>query len=292
MRRSGTLITGTMMIALALFALPMRAHAQTTSDITGSFSPPAGPLKPEEIERLGKILSSNAEAPALSTPAGRLKLPALPDAQTSAVTRFDKPDGSSTITIKRTLPTEWQANFGADLNVRTAPIPNYDPQVLFGRTTDDNSGAAWASLGLANLATIDTRIDPANDQGRLGTTLKQSLPIGDKLKVTLQDTYSMTESLSAAIGAADLPALPNVQTTTTANTAPIFGNQQSVKFDILPTGTSLGAAVNSNSFDPVTHKSISADQRLWGPLHISTAVNDIGQPTLSKSVIGSFKLNW
>jgi hypothetical protein len=72
----------------------------------------------------------------------------------------------------------------------------------------------------------------------------------------------------------------------------VFGNERAVKFNVLPTGTTLGAGFANASNDPVTHNTFSADQKLYGPLHVTTAVTDIGQTTSSKSITAGFKLNW
>jgi len=72
----------------------------------------------------------------------------------------------------------------------------------------------------------------------------------------------------------------------------VFGNERAVKFNILPTGTTLGAGFANASNDPVTHNTFSADQKLYGPLHVTTAVTDVGQITSNKSVTAGFKLNW
>ena len=72
----------------------------------------------------------------------------------------------------------------------------------------------------------------------------------------------------------------------------VFGNEKAVKFNILPTGTTLGAGFANASNDPVTHNTFSADQKLYGPLHVTTAVTDVGQTTSSKSISAGFKLNW
>jgi hypothetical protein len=71
-----------------------------------------------------------------------------------------------------------------------------------------------------------------------------------------------------------------------------WGNEKIAKFDILPTGTTLAAGLASTSTDPVTHNTLSADQKLYGPLHVTTAVTDVGQTTSSKSITAGFKLNW
>ena len=75
-------------------------------------------------------------------------------------------------------------------------------------------------------------------------------------------------------------------------TPQVFGNEKAVKFNILPTGTTLGAGVATASNDPATHNTFSAEQKLYGPLHVTTAVTDLGQTTSSKSITAGFKLHW
>ena len=57
-------------------------------------------------------------------------------------------------------------------------------------------------------------------------------------------------------------------------------------------GTTLSAGLARTSTDPVLHNSLRADQKLYGPLHVGTALNDVGETTENKSVTASFKLNW
>jgi hypothetical protein len=72
----------------------------------------------------------------------------------------------------------------------------------------------------------------------------------------------------------------------------VFGNERAVKFNILPTGTTLAAGVVSASNDPVTHNTLSAEQKLYGPLQVTTAVTDFGQTSSSKGISAGFKLHW
>jgi hypothetical protein len=72
----------------------------------------------------------------------------------------------------------------------------------------------------------------------------------------------------------------------------VWGHANSARFNILPTGTTLAAGLSSSSIDPVTHNTLSAEQKLYGPLHVTTAVTDLGQPGESKSVSARFKLTW
>jgi hypothetical protein len=157
---------------------------------------------------------------------------------------------------------------------------------------DSPSGSAWASVGVANIGSVDARIDPSNEQGKVGTTLKQSIPFGGRFAVTLQDTYSVTETRSQpTAGPGDIPlmALPPASTPLAPQ---VFGNERAVKFNILPTGTTLAAGVVSASNDPVTHNTLSAEQKLYGPLQVTTAVTDFGQTSSSKSISAGFKLHW
>jgi hypothetical protein len=71
-----------------------------------------------------------------------------------------------------------------------------------------------------------------------------------------------------------------------------WGNEKAAKFDILPTGTTLGAGLVTASNDPITHNTLSAEQKVYGPLHVTTAVTDVGQTTSSKSITAGLKLNW
>ena len=65
-----------------------------------------------------------------------------------------------------------------------------------------------------------------------------------------------------------------------------------MKVDVLSTGTSFSAALARSSTDPVVHNRIGADQKLYGPLHVSTAVADIGEPTESRSINAALKFDW
>ena len=75
-------------------------------------------------------------------------------------------------------------------------------------TTRDDfpSGSAWASVGVSNIGSVDARIDASNEQGKFGTTLKQSIPFGGRFAITLQDTYSVTDTRGQqTAGPSDIP---------------------------------------------------------------------------------------
>lgn len=268
--------------ALALAALPAFAQEPANNAAINS----ATPLTPEESATLSNALIFDPAALAIP-PKKPLRLPGLSDGKGFDVKRTEKPDGSATVVVKQPLQTEWENSVGADLKPATGsasdrPLPS----------TRDSSGggATWASVGVPNVASVDARIDPSNEQGKVGTTLKQLIPFG-RFAVTLQDTYSVTETLGQPSAGSNLPlmALPPAPA---AATPQVFGNERAIKFNILPTGTTLGAGVTTASNDPVTHNTLSAEQKLYGPLQVTTAVTDFGQAANNKSITAGFKVHW
>ncbi|MBI1202097.1 MAG: hypothetical protein GC182_06255 [Rhodopseudomonas sp.] len=247
---------------------------------------PEQPPSPEDRAVIDKVLADNAlsddaftsaRAQPLKPPRrGNLYIPKKLD-----VAKTDRPDGGSNVTLKQPLPTNWDAKVGADLGFAgNGPDSLRPPPVVLTPPRDDSGvGAAWASVDVASLATVDARIDPNKDQSLIGTTVTRSVPLGGSFAVTLQSRAAVTESYGQT--AADATADPRVWSR--ANTA---------KFNILPTGTTLAAGLSSNSADPVTHNSLSAEQKLYGNLNVSTAVNDIGETSESRSVSARFKMNW
>jgi hypothetical protein len=120
------------------------------------------------------------------------------------VSRTEKLDGSSTIVVKQPLQTDWNNSVGADLGSTRSRTPFDRP---LPTTRDDfPSGSAWASVGVSNIGSVDARIDASNEQGKFGTTLKQSIPFGGRFAITLQDTYSVTDTRGQqTAGPSDIP---------------------------------------------------------------------------------------
>jgi len=271
----------------ALAVLPAFAQdAPQTDGVTLSFETP---LTPEESAILSNALIFDPAAMA-TPPKKPLRLP-MSD-KGFDVTRTEKPDGSSTIVVKQPLQTEWSNSVGADFGAPKSGIGDAFDRPLPTARDNSGSGAAWASLGVSNIGSVDARVDPYNEQGKFGTTLKQSIPFGGRFAVTLQDTYSVTETRGQpSAGPDDIPLMTQPSASTPI-TPQVFGNERAVKFNILPTGTTVGAGLTTASNDPVTHNTISAEQKLYGPLQVTTAVTDFGQTTSNKSITAGFKLHW
>lgn len=270
-----------------LAALPAQAQEGASADYALISPPeePAGPpLGPDETALLGKTL--NFDPATLAAPAKPLRVPRIAEPEGFGVSR-----NGSTVVVKQPLP--WDAKVGADLALASNPPADDRPVQPFAPASNGNSGAAWASVGVTDYATVDARVDPTKDQGRVGGTLKHSMPVGDSYSLTLQHSTAVTESFRAQgpSAPADLPLMALPQDSGAAPSQ-VWSNEKTVKFDVLGTGTSFAAGLASSSVDPVTHNKLSAEQKLFGNFNVTTAVTDVGQTGASKSISAGFKLNW
>ena len=201
--------------------------------------------------------------------------------------RTDKPDGSSAVTVKKPLPLEWDAKIGADFGIAPTSGASYQPDAPLPFNKNQNSGATWASIMVPGVASIDARVDPSKDQSKLGTTLSRSVPFGGAYSVTLQSTFAVTETLGSTPNAP--PAAGPVQPGAPSQ---VWSNDRLVKFNFLSTGTSIAAGTSSSNAFNSTRNKISAEQKLFDGLNITTSVTDVGAPTASKSITAGYKWKW
>lgn len=280
-------------LVLALAGAPVMA--QDSAQDAAATGATVAVETPDDSAVLGQALALDPSHLAGRTPAKTLTLPSLKHPKTFDVSRTNaQPDGSGTVVVKQALPVDWDAKIGADVGVAGDAPDAYHPQrPLAAPGRSGNSGAAWASVGVANIGSVDARVDPTSDQGRLAGTLKRSMPVGGAVSVTLRNSYSVTDTFSAQ-GASAPAGLPMIALPQDGGSAPsqVFGSERSVTFDVLPTGTTFAAGLASSSIDPVTHNRLSAEQKLLGPLSVTTAVTDVGQTTVNKSISAGFKLKW
>ncbi|HZL32280.1 MAG TPA: hypothetical protein VFC54_14640 [Pseudolabrys sp.] len=227
-------------------------------------------------------------------PAKSLKQPSLVQSNKLDVARTDRADGGANVAVKKPLHTEWDTKVGVDLSLAAPAQDDRPGQNPLPITRDGRgSGAAWASLSVPDIATVDARVDPTKDTGRLGTKFSRSLPVGRQFAVTFESGYSVTGTYGTPQAAVPDVLLMAAPVGTPGAPVPhIFGNDNAAKFKILPSGTTLAAGLSTTSIDPVTHNSLSAEQKIYGPLSVTTAVNDLGQSGQSKSIRAGLKLNW
>jgi hypothetical protein len=171
---------------------------------------------------------------------------------------------------------------------RKAFIPGAEFQtehLLSGAIPDQSTGVAWANVTADvpigwDRATIDTRVDPSQEQGKVATTLSRSVPLGDTLSLTMQNGLEVSRTLAN-------PALPN-QTASQS-----WASSQAVRFNILPTDTTVSLGANLSSADEKWLRTLSAEQKLFGgPLSVTGAVRETPTGEASKSLKAGFKRTW
>ncbi|MCX7313847.1 MAG: hypothetical protein NTV56_19545 [Alphaproteobacteria bacterium] len=217
--------------------------------------------------------------------------------------RIEKPDGSAAITIGRRLPTLWETKVGADVRL-AAPegTAASDNLLRGGAAPDQSSGAVWGNLSTPALRSVgidktavEARLDAGKDEGKVGATLSRSVPINPDMSVTLQNTYSVKQSL-ASTASVLLPSpgavTPTPSGTTAATPDPAWSIDQSVRLNVDPLGTTLSAGAGSSTQDSQWHNKLSVEQTLFGPLKLTTSVEDAGTPAPKKSIFAEFKRTW
>ena len=285
-------------LALGGFLLPGAGFAQ---DISASAVGGAAALSTPQHDAAAPDADTsefwrkvNLDPALLDTPAKPLKAPrSLFESKSMEVKRSDHPDGTASISINKPLPTAWDAKVGSDLGFTDMRTSRFNATQPMPAITDQQSRAVWASVAVPDVASINTRVDSSQDQGKLGASVQRSVPLGERFSVSVQDTYSVTEAYGVPEVTSPVPlASAPVASTATPPLPQIWGNDRQVKLSVLPTGTTFGAGWTNTTGDPVTHNTFSADQKIYGALHVTTSVTDIGQPTASKSVTAGFKMNW
>jgi hypothetical protein len=97
--------------------------------------------------------------------------------------------------------SDWSSRMGVDYRKPSIPGADFQPGALTaGAVPDQSTGVAWATVTAPGFdfplgwdsASIETRLDPSQEQGELGTTLSRSVPVGENLTVTLQNGVSLT----------------------------------------------------------------------------------------------------
>jgi hypothetical protein len=217
--------------------------------------------------------------------------------------RTDKPDGSSALTVGRRLPTPWETKVGADVGLAApSAITASDNLARGGIAQDRSSGAVWGNLTMPGVrplgfdkTSVEARVDAGKDEGKLGATLSRSVPINQDLSVTLQNSYSVKQSLaSGAVTGAPVPlatGIPNSAAMAPAM-APAWGVDETVRFNLNPSGTTFSAGAGASTVDTQWHNKLSMEQTLVGPLKLTTSIEDAGTTTPKKSITAGFKRTW
>ena len=223
-------------------------------------------------------------------PAWKVRIAPGPGAEMSWSSK-DKPDGSAALSVKQPLSPFWDARIGADMTVVNQPAILTTSDLLRQKFSSDgqpsqSSGTAWAALtapGVGSLwdkTAIEARVDPGQEQSKLGTSLSKSVPLSEQYSLTLQNGYNVIQQ-----GIVPVPGLAG---------RPVRNHEteQSAKLSIADTGTSLIAGQTLSSNDDRWLRKIGAEQKLFDGVSISGSIGETPLGTTNKSLTAGLKRSW
>jgi hypothetical protein len=192
----------------------------------------------------------------------------------------------SAVSVKQPISPFLDARVGADMTVVRQPQTLAEllaEKATNGGNEPQSSGTAWAAVTAPGVGSIwdktavEARIDPAQDQGRLGASMSKSLKLGDQYSLTLENGYNMTQ------GFAPTPASAGHTN---------YATEQSAKLGITDTGTSFSAGQTLSTSDEKWLRRIGAEQKIVGGFNISGSIAETPLGIANKSISAGFKQSW
>jgi hypothetical protein len=216
----------------------------------------------------------------------------------------DKPNGASAVSVKQPVSPFLDARVGADMTVVNQPQTLTSSDLLRQKFSTDappsqSSGTAWAAITAPGVASIwdktavEARVDPSQEQSKLGTSLSKSLPLNEQYSLTLQNGYNVVQQGHSSLSCADCVHLSAVPVPgITGHPVRNYETEQSAKLSIADTGTSFVAGQTLSSADDKWLRKIGAEQKLFGDVSISGSIGETAQGTANKSLTAGFKRSW
>jgi hypothetical protein len=215
-----------------------------------------------------------------------------------------KPDGSSAVSVKQSVSPFLDTRIGADMTVaRQGTLTASEvlsEKLANGGNLPQSSGTAWAAITAPGVGSIwdktavEARVDPGQDQSKLGTSLSKSLPLNEQYSVTLQNDYHLIQQ-----GIVPVPGLSNLLCADLRKlvcdvSRPVrsYETDQSARLSITDTGTSFTAGQTLSTNDDKWLRKVGAEQKLFDGVTISGSVGETAQGTANKSFSAGFKRSW
>ena len=270
---------------------PDAAAAEATAPDAGDADKKDADNKDADIKNLELDWSLlNVDASTLTTGPASKARPAL-QADTGADLSWsskDKPNGSAAVSVKQPVSPFLDARVGADMTVVDQSRTQTSSDLLRQKFSADappsqSSGTAWAAVtapgvgAIWDKTAIEARLDPSQEQSRLGTSLSKSLSLSEQYSLTLQNAYHVIQQ-------GNFPAVGH----STRN----YDTEQSARLSIVDTGTSFSAGQTLSSTDDKWLRKIGAEQKLFGGVNISGSISETPLGTSSKSIAAGFKKSW
>jgi hypothetical protein len=204
--------------------------------------------------------------------------------------RDDKPDGSSALTVKQPIVPFWDTRIGADMSVVTQ-TPTTSSEVVQQKLAHDNqisqsSGSAWAAMTAPGLGflwdktSIEARMDPSQDQSKLGTSLEKTLPLAGDTALTLQNGYRVTQQSPTPFAG---PAERSTRS---------YEVDQSAKFSLNTTGTSFVAGQTLSTAEEKWLRKVGAEQKILGGISVTGTIAQTPEGVADRSLKAGYKYSW
>jgi len=199
-------------------------------------------------------------------------------------------NGASAVSVKQSVSPFWDARVGADMTV--AHEPTTMSELLAEKSTNGGSlpqsgGTAWAAItapgagSVWDKTAVEARIDPNQDQSKLGTSISKQVPLSDQYSLTLSNGANMTQQGSVV----PVPGF-------SSHPARSYETEQSAKLEVSDTGTSVTAGQTLSTSDDKWLRKVGAEQKLYGGVSVSGSIGETAQGTTNKSVTAGFKKSW
>ena len=134
-----------------------------------------------------------------------------------------------------------------------------------------------ASVRSGTRPAVEARLDPSQEQSRLGTSLSKSLPLNQRYSLTLQNGYNVTQQ-----GVVPVPGL--VVERPQRN----YATDQSATLSMTETGTSLIAGQSLSSAEDRWLRKFGVEQKVFGGVSIAGTVAETPLGGSNKSLTAGF----
>jgi hypothetical protein len=298
--RTGYGLAGLLVLAAGLGLTPLPANAQAVPSAEDADTPATEAVKTDaaadpgdadirDLELDWSQLDVNAYTLMTTSPASKARLaPQAGSGSEMSWSSKDNPNGSA-VSVKQPISPFWDARIGADMTVTRQPATMSEllaEKAANGGSEPQSGGTAWAAVtapgvgAIWDKTAIEARVDPSQDQSKLGTSVSKSLPLGEQYSLTLQNGYNVIQQ-----GFVPVPGLAG-------RTARNYETEQSAKLSIGDTGTSFSAGQTLSSSDDKWLRRIGAEQKLFGGVSISGSISETPLGASSKSLTAGFKQTW
>jgi hypothetical protein len=216
----------------------------------------------------------------------------------------EKPNGTSAVSVKQSLTPFWDTRIGADMTVaRQGTLTASEllsEKVANGGTAPQSSGTAWAAITAPGVVSIwdktavEARVDPGQEQSKLGTSLSKSVPLSERYSLTLQNGYNFIQQGVVPVpGHSNLPCADlRKLVCDVSRPTRSYETDQSAKLSINDTGTSFMAGQTLSTNDDKWLHKIGAEQKLFDGVTVSGSMGETPTGATNKSFSAGFKRSW